>query len=358
MQAYEIGDYPRTRQLRRVERPDPVPGRGQALVRIRATGPNARDYAICTTGMMGVARPATHIPLCDMAGDVVAVGADVTEVSVGDRVTMIHYARWLDGHWDGSMREEDYGFTRDGFLRELAAVPADALVRLPDNLCYEDAATLPSAGLTAWQAVVVEGRLRPGSTVVTIGTGGVSVCAMQWAKLLGARVIVTSSSDEKLARLRELGADGGINYRATPQWYEGVMALTGGRGADLVVNTVGLQELDNCLEACRSGGRVAYIGASAVTADRVGTPPPAPRRLGLLIMRDLTIRGILVGSRRMMEDLVDALEHHPEVRPIVDRVYEFDQANEAMDYFGRTGKIGKVVIRVGAASTRAGSSAT
>jgi NADPH:quinone reductase-like Zn-dependent oxidoreductase len=145
--------------------------------------------------------------------------------------------------------------------------------------------------------------------------------------------------------MRELGADAGVNYRSTPNWYEGVMALTGGRGADLVVNSVGLQELDNCLEACRSGGRVSYIGATPVTSDRLATTPGAPKRLGLLIVRDLTIKGILVGSRRMMEDLVAALGEHPEVRPIVDRVYEFEQANEALEYFAGAQKIGKVVIR-------------
>jgi NADPH:quinone reductase-like Zn-dependent oxidoreductase len=347
MQAYEVGDYPRTRKLRRVERPDPVPGPREALVRIRATGPNARDYAICTTGMQDDPPRPTHIPLCDMSGDVVAVGSDVTEVVPGDRVTMIHYARWLDGQWDVSMRVEDYGCTRDGFLRELAAVPANALVRIPDNLSYDAAATLPSAGLTAWQAVVVEGHLVPGSTVVTIGTGGVSVFAMQWAKLLGARVIVTSSSDAKLERMRALGADDTINYGTTPEWHEAVMALTNGRGADLVVNNVGLLELDNCLAACRSGGRISYLGAAPVTSDRVRKVPDAPKRLGQLIIRDLTLKGIVVGSRRMMEAMVAALEQHPEVRPIIDRVYPFEQANEALEYFEKTGKIGKVVIQVG-----------
>jgi NADPH:quinone reductase-like Zn-dependent oxidoreductase len=346
MKAYEIGDYESTGRVRLVELPTPEPGPREALIRVRATGPNARDYVIMSTGLWGGKQPATRIPLCDVAADVVAVGADVTEVAPGDRVTMIHYARWLDGAWDVAMCSDDYGQTRDGFLREFAAVPANALVRIPDNLSYEDAATLPSAGLTAWQAVVVEGRLRPGATVVVTGTGGVSVYAMQWAKLLGARVIVTSSSDEKIERMRELGADGGVNYRTTPKWYEGVMALTGGRGAELVVNTVGLLELDNCLEACRSGGRVAYIGATPVTSDRVAVGVGVPKRLGLLIVRDLTLKGIIVGSRRMMEDLVEALGRHPEVRPVVDRVYGFDQANEALAYFAKAGKIGKVVIRV------------
>ncbi|MCC6171233.1 MAG: NAD(P)-dependent alcohol dehydrogenase [Gammaproteobacteria bacterium] len=349
MKAYEVGDYARSGQLRLVERPDPVPGHGEALLRVRATGPNARDFAIWKDGMAS-RRPAApdFVPLCDLAADVVAVGHGVTEVAPGDRVTMIHYARWLDGRWDESMRDVDYGFTRDGFLRELAVVPAAALVRIPGSLSYEHAATLPSAGLTAWQAVAEEGRLRPGDTVVTLGTGGVSVFAMQWAKLLGARVIVTSSSEAKLARMRELGADGTVNYRGTPAWSQGVLAQTGGRGAALVINTVGLAELDQCLEASASGGRIMYVGASPVTTDRVGLAGVVPKRLGLLIMRDLTLKGIIVGSRRMMVDMVRAMDQHA-IRPIIDRVYDFGQANEALEYFANTGKIGKVVIRVGAA---------
>ncbi len=346
MRAYEIGDYAQSRKVRLVERADPLPGAGEALIRVRATGPNARDFAIWTTGMLGSpGAPSTFIPLCDVGADVVAVGEGVNQVVPGDRVTMIHYSRWLDGQWDVSMREEDFGCTRDGFLRELAVVPASALVRIPDSLSYEQAATLPSAGLTSWQAVVEHGNLKAGDTMVTIGTGGVSVFAVQWARMLGARVIVTSSSDDKLARMRALGADDTINYRTTPQWSEAVMALTGGRGASLVINNVGLAEMDQCIEACRSGARICYIGASPVTTDRVGLGGMVLRRFGQIIMRDLTIKGIVVGSRRMMVDVVKAMDEKG-VRPVIDRVYEFEQANEALEYFSNTGKIGKVVIRV------------
>jgi NADPH:quinone reductase-like Zn-dependent oxidoreductase len=349
MQAYEIGDYATSRQLRLVERPDPVAGPGEALVRVRATGPNARDFSIWTNGMWPGrgTPPPDFIPMCDFAGDVLAIGAGVTEVKPGDRVTMIHYSRWLDGPWDVSMRTEDYGCTRDGFLRELAVVPAASLVRVPETIPYEDAATLPSAGLTAWQAVVVEGRLKPGDTMVTIGTGGVSLFALQWAKLLGARVIVTSSSDAKLARMRELGADGTINYRTVPKWHEAVLEQTGGRGAQLVVNNVGLQELDACLEACASGARIAHIGATAVSSDRIARGGVVPQRLGLLIIRDLTLKGIVVGSRRMMADAVAAMAQH-RLRPVIEGVYPFAQANEAVERFARGDKIGKVMIRVGA----------
>lgn len=345
MRAYEVGDFASTRTVRLVERKDPAPNAGEVLVRVRSTGPNARDFAIMATGIYKGPAPAHRIPLCDMAGEVVSIGEGVTSVRPGDRVTMTHYWRWLDGAWDVSMREEDYAQTLDGFLRELAVVPAEALIKMPDELTFEQVGTLPSAGLTAWQAIVEAGRTKAGDVVVTIGTGGVSVFAMQWAKMLGARVIVTSSSDEKLERMKALGADDVINYRTTPKWHEAVMALTDGRGADVVVNNVGIAELDGCLESCASGGRIMFIGASPVSADREATDVPAPRRLGLLIIRDLTIKGVVVGSRKMFTDMLAKMVEH-NIRPVIDRVFPFEQANEALAYAAKGDKIGKVVIRV------------
>lgn len=189
------------------------------------------------------------------------------------------------------------------------------------------------------------GRTARGDTLVTIGTGGVSVFALQWAKMLGARVIVTSSSDEKLARMRALGADDIINYRNNPDWSQAVMELTGGQGANHVVNNVGMSELDQCLMACASGACVTYIGANAVSPDRKDPTPKPLTRLPLLIIRDLTLKGIVVGSRRMFADLLSAMETHG-VKPVIDRVYDFEQANEAIAYAGGGEKLGKVVIRV------------
>lgn len=346
MKAYEAGDFATTGQLRLVERPDPVPGPGEALVRIRSTGPNARDFHILSTGMMERAAAAPHhIPLCDMAGDVVELGAGVSAVRVGDRVTMPHYRLWRDGPWHESMKHEDHGQTLDGFLRELAVVPAAALIRIPDALGYAEAGTLPSAGLTAWQAVVEAGRIAPGETLVTIGTGGVSVFAVQWAKMMGARVIVTSSSDDKLARMEQIGADEGINYRTHPAWHDAVMELTHGRGADVVINTVGMAELDGCLAACASGGRVMSVGASPVNRDRTWQNAPAPRRMGLLIIRDLTLKGVIVGSRAMFVRMMDQMVAQG-VRPVIDRTFAFAEANAALDHAARGDKLGKVVIRV------------
>jgi NADPH:quinone reductase-like Zn-dependent oxidoreductase len=345
VKAYEVGDFGKTGKLGLVERPVPAPKAGEALVRIRATGLNARDLSIMKRNQFGHVIPPTHIPLSDIAGDVVAVGEGVTAVGTGDRVTMTHYWRWLDGNWHESMREEDYAMTLDGFLVEQAVVPAAALIKVPDSISYEEASTLQSAGLTAWNAVVENGRVEASDTVVTLGTGGVSVFAMQWAKMTGARVIVTSSSDAKLARMKELGADGGVNYAKDPTWSKGVMELTGGRGAGLVINNVGIAELDQCIEACASGARIMHVGANPVSPDRKAAVPEAPKRMGLMIMRDLTIKGIIVGSRKMFVSLIDQMVVH-NIKPVIDRVYDFDQVNEAIDYMAGGEKIGKVVIRV------------
>lgn len=345
MRAYEIGDYGSTRRLRLVQRPDPSPGPGEALIQVHATGPNARDFAIMSGNQHGQIIPADRIPLSDNAGEVIAVGPGVTQVRVGERVTMTHYWRWLDGDWDVTMREADFAQTIDGFLAELRTVPAQALLPIPDSISYEAASTYQSAGLTAWQAVVVQGRAGPRDTVVTIGTGGVSLFALQWAKMLGARVIVTSSSDDKLARARGLGADETINYRATPRWYEAVLDLTDGRGANIVVNTVGMSELDACLEASASGGRILFVGSNAVSPDRRLAPPEPLKRLGLLIIRDLTLKGIVVGSRSMFADLL-AAAHARRIEPVIDSVWPFDQANEALAHMASGRNFGKVVIRV------------
>jgi NADPH:quinone reductase-like Zn-dependent oxidoreductase len=345
MRAYEIADFGSTGRLRLVERPTPIPGPGEVLLKVRATGVNARDFAIMSGNQHGSLVPPDRIPLCDNAGDVAAVGEGVTAVKPGDRVTMTHYWKWLDGAWHTSMRAFDYGLTLDGFLAEQRVVPAAALVKIPDSLSYDDAATLASAGLTAWQAVVVAGHIGPGDTVVTLGTGGVSVFALQWAKMLGARVIVTSSDDAKLDRMTALGADAAINYRTSPAWFKDVLALTGGEGANLVVNTVGMAELDNCLEATASGGRIGFIGSNSVAAGRAVAPPEPLRRLGLLIIRDITLKGVVVGSRAMMADMVEAMARHA-MKPVIDRVYPFDQANDAIAYVRGGDKLGKVVIRV------------
>ncbi|MDX2145727.1 MAG: NAD(P)-dependent alcohol dehydrogenase [Rhodospirillaceae bacterium] len=345
IRVYEVGERSRAKGLRLVERDAPVPGHGEAVVRIRATGLNARDLSIMFANAPTSAIAPTRVPLMDNAGDVLAVGPGVTRVKPGDRVTMTHYWRWLDGHWDQSMTQEDYSLNRDGFLAEQALMPADALVKIPESISYEEASTLQSAGLTAWNAVVEAGRAKASDTVVTLGTGGVSVFGLQWAKMLGARAMITSSSDDKLKRMTALGADDVINYRATPNWSQAVLDKTGGRGADIVLNTVGIGEMEQCLLACASGGRVMYIGANPVNRDRTVAQTPGLNRLPNLIIKDLTIKGIVVGSRRMYEDLLTAMARN-KVKPVIDRVFPFEQVMDAVAYMESGDKVGKIVIRI------------
>jgi NADPH:quinone reductase-like Zn-dependent oxidoreductase len=351
MRAWETGapahgDY----GLRLVERAAPRPGPGEVLVKVHATGLNARDLSLLKgVRIYGTSDTPRRIPLDDNAGEVLAVGSGVTRVQPGDRVVCTHFPLWVDGAWDDeAMSVLDFGVNADGFLAEQAVVPAAGLVRLPESIAYTDAASFPNAGLTAWNAVVVQGAVKPGDTVLTLGSGGVSVFGLQWAKLLGARVIITSSSEAKLSRLRELGADGAVNYRSNPDWHEAVLDLTDGRGVDVVLNTVGISEMERCLLSCGSNGRVMLIGANPVGR---GAAADGSELRGLenfprgMIMKGLRIQGIIVGSRRMLEDMVQAVVASG-IRPVVDRVYPFDQAPDAVRYMASGAKIGKVMIAV------------
>ena len=357
MRAWEMGDAAALASfgfgIRLGRRRVPVPGPGEALMRVRATGLNARDLSLMSgVRIYGSEDGPGRIPLDDNAGDVVAVGPDVTRVAPGDRVVCTHFPLWIDGDWDDvTMSVLDFGVNTDGFLAEYAVVPAQGLVKIPDSIRYTDAATFPNAGLTAWHAVVVDGAVQAGETVLTLGSGGVSVFGLQWAKMRGAKVIITSSSDEKLARLRDLGADATINYRSTPDWHRQVLEITGGRGVDAVLNTVGIGEMERCLKSCASNGRVMLIGVNPVARGKAGGEGEPvvglrdfPREM---IMRGLSIKAVIVGSRRMLEDLVAAVEVR-ELRPVVDRVYSFEQSLEAVRYMASGRKIGKVVIEIGA----------
>ena len=345
MKVYEIGDYTKGFNLHAVERPEPVPGHGEAVMRVRATGINARDLSIMEGALGKNIMPYTRVPLSDNAGDVIAVGPGVENVQVGDRVTMTHYWEWLDGDWHGSMAEKDYASTIDGFLAEQVVVPAVALIKLPDSMSYEDASTLQSPGLTAWNAVVEAGAAKASDTVLTLGTGAVSVFGMQWAKMLGARCIMTSSSDEKLNRLKELGVDDGVNYRTNPDWPTQVLELTNGEGAGIILNNVGVGELENCLLAAASNGRIMHIGANPVVHNQGPQEPPSLSKLPNIIIKNLTIRGIIVGSRRMFVDLIQAMVTN-DIKPVIDRVFDWDDIYDVIEYMQSGEKTGKIVIRV------------
>ncbi len=345
MKVFEIGDYSKGFGLHAAERPVPVPGYGEAVMRVRATGINARDLTIMRGSLGKTVMPRTRVPLSDNAGDIIAAGPGAENIQVGDRVTMNHYWQWLDGDWRASMAEQDYSATIDGFLAEQVVVPAAALIKLPESLGYEEASALQSPGLTAWNAVVEAGAAKASDTVLTLGSGAVSVFGMQWAKMLGARCIITSSSDQKLARLKALGADFGVNYRANPDWPAEVLELTGGEGADILLNNVGLSEMENCLMAAASNGRIMHIGANPVVHNQPPQEPPALTKLPNLILKNLTVRGIIVGSRRMFVDLIQAMVSN-NIRPVIDRVFDWDDIYAAIEYMQSGKKIGKIVIRV------------
>jgi NADPH:quinone reductase-like Zn-dependent oxidoreductase len=335
--------------LRQGERPAPVAGPGQVVMRVRATGLNARDRSLLRgVRIYGGARETlARVPFDDNAGDVLSVGPGVTRVTPGDRVICTHFPLWIDGPWDdAAMSVMDFGVNTDGFCAEQALAPAEGLVKIPAGLSYEAAASLPNAGLTAWNAVVVEAQARPGETVLTLGTGGVSVFCLQWAKMLGARVGITSSSDAKLARMRALGADFTINYRATPDWHTEALKHTGGKGLDAIFNTVGIGEMERAIKASASNGRIMVIGANPVTPAGSETQAVGladfPRNM---IMRRLKVQGVLVGSRKMLEDAVGAVAMRG-IAPVIDRVYGFDQVLEALAYMETGGKVGKIMIKV------------
>ena len=345
MKVFEIGDYSKGLNLHAVERPEPLPGQGEAVMRVRATGINARDLTIMHGSLGKTVMPYSRVPLSDNAGDIIAIGAGVENVQVGDRVTMNHYWEWLDGDWHASMADKDYSATIDGFLAEQVVVPAAALIKLPDSMSYEEASTLQSPGLTAWNAVVEAGAARASDTVLTLGSGAVPVFGMQWARMLGARCIMTSSSDEKLARLKELGPDFGVNYRTNPHWPAEVLELTHGEGADIILNNVGLSEVENCLMAAASNGRIMHIGANPVVHNQEPQEPTSLTKLPNIILKNLTVRGIIVGSRRMFEDLIQAMVTN-NIRPVIDRVFDWDDVYDAIEYMQSGEKIGKIVIRV------------
>ncbi len=329
MQAYEL-QQGRTgpQALHRVTREPPVPGAGEVLVRLRAASLNFRDLAILNGKYIGGPVARDTVPLSDGAGEVVDVGPDVTSFAAGDRVV----ATFTQG-----ADHDALGSPLDGVLREYAAFAADGLVKMPDHLDFETAATLPCAGVTAWNALF-EGRpLKPGETVLTLGTGGVSLFALQLAKLAGARVIITSSSDGKLERARQLGADDTVNYTRTPDWEQAVLELTGGRGVDHLVEVAAPATLPKSYQAIGPGGEISLIG---VLTRSEGDLAPYP-----LMLKRATLRGIFVGHREHLVALARAVAVNRMV-PVVDRVFNFDAAPEAYAFLKAARHFGKVVIRI------------
>jgi NADPH:quinone reductase-like Zn-dependent oxidoreductase len=336
MQAYQLGLQQGIDSLSLVERAVPHAGPGEVIIGVRASALNHRDLSILA-GQYGAAKPPQRVPVGDGAGIVLERGPGVTTVQVGDRVTAPHFTPWLDGDYDPGVFAADLGNTRDGWLAERIVLPAAALVQLPASMSFEDAAALGAAGITAWAVLVSLGRIRAGDTVLTLGTGGVSMLALQIAKISGARVAITSSSDAKLELCRALGADITVNYRRTPAWHETVREATGGRGVDIVVETVGLSTLSQSLACCAPNARVGLLGA-------LGGATPGPTSLGPLILNNIVLKGITSGSRRMLDDLLRASAANG-LRPRIDRRFKFGEARDALRHLESGDHVGKVVIQ-------------
>ncbi len=336
MKVYEVAKGSTTLDgLRQSERPEPKAGPHEVLIRVRATSINYRDQMVLM-GRYFTAVERDTVLLSDGAGEVVSTGHEVTRFKAGDRVAGTFFQVWTDGP-----RTKSYpalGVPLDGMLSEYVALHEDGVVALPPGLSFEEAATLPCAGVTAWSALMVLGKpIKAGDTVLCLGTGGVSTQAMQLARATGARVIITSSSDEKLERARSLGAWQGINYQTHPEWQKEVSTLTSGRGVDCVIEVGGVGTLARSYEALGFGGKIALIGFLGGFA---GEQNPTG-----LMMKGGSLYGIGVGSTAMFEDMNRAIEVNG-IKPIVGKVFPFDQAGEAFRQFAAGDFFGKVVITI------------
>lgn len=335
MKAYQVQNDGGIDAIASVELPDPQPGKKEVLVQIRAASLNFRDLIVTRGGYARNDR-CPVIPLSDGAGEVLAVGKEVTRFQPGDRVANCFFEDWESGDVSEPQMWTARGGGIDGVLAEQVVVDERALVAFPPHLGYEQAATLPCAGVTAWQALVTLGAVKAGDSVLTLGTGGVSIFALQFAKMHGAKVIITSSSDRKLARARELGADETINYKKTPDWEKTVKELTGGRGVDNVVELGGPGTLEKSLACVKVSGRVSLIGVLTGT-DGAVNPLPA-------LFNRITIQGVYVGSRTMFEDMNRAIASNG-LEPVIDRVFNFADAKDAYRHLRSGEHLGKVVIR-------------
>ena len=323
-------------QLVQEERARPRPAAGQVLVRVHAASLNYRDQAVVTGQYFGGVVQRDTIPLSDGAGEVVEVGVGVTRVQSGDRVTGTFFQGWVDGRPDTPLMA--LGSPLDGMLAEYVVLDQHGVVALPAHLSYEEGATLSCAALTAWNALMESGTVRAGQTVLALGTGGVSIFALQFARMAGARVIITSASDAKLARARALGAESGVNYHEHPDWEQEVLRLTAGQGVDHVIEVGGAGTLARSFRSVGHGGQVSLIG---VLAGHEGDTGPHA-----LMLKGARLQGIFVGNRAMFERMNRALEVN-RLHPVVDRVFEFGQAHEAWRYQWERQHFGKIVIRVG-----------
>ena len=336
MRAWQIVSGGGVDSLELAEVATPEPGPGEVRIRMRANSINYRDL---TTIEDPVSRklPFPTVPNSDGAGEVTALGAGVTGVAVGDRVASCFFSDWEAGPCSMGAMASALGGARQGVLAEEVVLPAHGVIPIPAGLSFEEAATLPCAALTAWHALTLPRPVIAGETVVLLGTGGVSVFAQQFCSLMGARTIVTSSSDDKLARMKTLGASETINYRTTPDWDAEVMRLTDGEGADRIVEVGGPGTLQKSIEAVRVGGIIGLIGILTGIAGQIS--PTA------IMRKSVTLRGIYVGPRQMFAEMNQAIATH-DLQPVIDQTFAFEDAKDAYHTMRAAGHFGKLVIKV------------
>jgi len=317
------------------DRPVPEPGPRQVLVRMRAVALNYRDL-LTVGGQYNPKQPLPLIPCSDGVGEVAAVGTGVERIGEGDRVIPIFAQRWISGAPTREKLRSTLGGPLDGTLAEYVLLPEEGVVRAPSHLEDEEAASLPCSAVTAWNALVGERPVKAGDTVLVQGTGGVSIFGLQLAQLLGARVIVTSSSPEKIERARELGAWETINYHEDPEWGRTARRLTGGEGVDLVVEVGGAETLTQSLDAVAVGGQISLVGNLTGGVVQLNIIP--------IFMRQVRLQGVLVGHREALEEMNRAIEAHA-MRPVIDRVFPFAETRQAFEYMSTGRHFGKICIR-------------
>jgi len=336
MKAYKLHEPKSLANFKLGEFDEPTALDYEVKIQVKAVSLNYRDWALANGWFGYPGEKLPMIPFSDAAGVVTEVGTGVTRFQPGDRVAVNFFPDWADGDFTAAKVHRSLGGSTDGVLAEYVAFPESAVVKVPDSFSFEEAAAFPCAGVTAWHSLVEQARLRPGDTVLLQGTGGVSIFGLQIAKLFGAQTIITSSSDEKLARAKALGADHGINYKTTPDWEEEVKKLTGGAGATYVLEVAG--QMARSLRALRPGGTVFQIG-------QVDPSDEAPNLLMVPLLTQ-RLQGIYVGSTQMLADLMLAFDTN-HLKPVVGEVFEFGQAKDALAHMGSGAHFGKIVVRVG-----------
>ncbi len=334
MRQWQINSLDGIDALERVDVDRPEPGPGEIRLRVHASSINYRDLSTIRDPASRNL-PLPRVPNSDAAGEVTAIGAGVEGIAVGDRVASCFFGDWQDGPCSAAIMATALGGARDGVLAEEVVLAARGVVPLPDHLDYVAGSTLTCAGLTAWNALFRAARIRAGDTVLLLGTGGVSVFALQFAVLAGARVIMTSSSDEKLARVRDMGAWQTVNYRTNPDWDKAVLDLTGGVGVDAVVEVGGAGTLERSIAATRVAGTVVLIGV--LTGGEINPVN--------IMRKSIRVQGIYGGSRNMFLDMNRAISHH-RLEPVIHQRFGFESARDAYHAMAAAGHFGKLVIDV------------